>query len=189
MRLKTIFSIGSIGIKYAKIMGYRVIGIVAEKDQAAANLALEMGADEVIVTFRSLIQSLVYDGPIDQHSNFVKGKTNGGVQASLVTVPLISVYEQALQSLKRGGRLVMIGLTKEKLSVTVSECISKQIQIVGSLVGTRTDLQEALDMAQKYKIECKVQTCQLEQINEVFDDMRNCRLIGRMVIDFTTNSK
>ncbi|CAF4559712.1 unnamed protein product [Rotaria sp. Silwood2] len=177
MRLKTIFSIGSIGIKYAKIMGYRVIGIVAEKDQAAANLALEMGADEV------------YDGPIDQHSNFVKEKTNGGVQASLVTVPLISVYEQVLQSLKRGGRLVMIGLTKEKLSVTVSECISKQIQIVGSLVGTRTDLQEALDMAQKYKIECKVQTCQLEQINEVFDDMRNCRLIGRMVIDFTTNSK
>ncbi|CAF3635741.1 unnamed protein product [Rotaria sp. Silwood1] len=168
---------GSLGIKYAKVMGFRVIAIVAEKDQAAANLAFEMGADEV------------YDGPGDQHSDFVKEKTNGGVQATIVTVPLVSAYEQALQSLKQGGRLVMIGVTTKKISIAVNECIAKQIQIVGSLVGTRADLQEALDMARKHNIECKVQTCQLEQINEVFDDMKHCRLIGRMVIDFTANSE
>ncbi|CAF5187301.1 unnamed protein product, partial [Rotaria sp. Silwood1] len=84
---------------------------------------------------------------------------------------------------------VMIGTTTKKISIAVNECIAKQIQIVGSLVGTRVDLQEALDMARKHNIECKVQTCQLEQINEVFDDMKNCRLIGRMVIDFTANSE
>ncbi|CAF3910794.1 unnamed protein product [Rotaria sordida] len=180
---------GSLGIKYAKAMGFRVIGIVAEKDQATTDLALEMGADEAIVTSPFLIQSLVYNGPGDQHSDFVKEKTNGGVQAAIVAVPLISAYEQALQSLKPGGCLVLVGIPAEKLSIAVNECIGKQIRIVGSLVGTRNDLQEALDMARKHNIECRVQTCQLEQINEVFDNMKNCRLTGRMAIDFTTNSK
>jgi propanol-preferring alcohol dehydrogenase len=136
-----------------------------------------------------LIQSLVYDGPGDQHSDFVNEKTNGGVQAAIVTVPLVSAYEQALKSLKQGGRLVLIGIPTDKLSISVGECIAKQVEIVGSLVGTRTDLQEALDIAQKHNIKCRVQTCQLEQINEILDDMKNYRLTGRMVIDFTGNSK
>ncbi|CAF1238389.1 unnamed protein product [Adineta steineri] len=169
--------LGSLGIRYAKIMGFRVIGIVAEKDQAAVDLAREMGADEV------------YDGSSDQHSNFVKEKTNGGVQAALVTVPLVSAYEQALQSLKQGGRLVMIGIPTDNLSISIGICIARQIEIVGTLVGTRTDLKETLDIAQKYDIKCKVQTCQLEQVNDILDDMRNYRLTGRMVIDFTGNSK
>lgn len=135
------------------------------------------------------ILSIVYDGPSKQHSEFVKEKTDGGVQAAIVTVPLIAAYEQALQSLKQGGRLVMVGITKEKLSIPVAECIGKQIGIVGSLVGTRLDLQEALDLARKHRIECKVQTCKIEQINEVFDAMKNGRLVGRMVIDFTANSE
>jgi propanol-preferring alcohol dehydrogenase len=71
----------------------------------------------------------------------------------------------------------------------VGDCIAKQVEIVGSLVGTRADLQEALDMAQKHDIKCRVQTCQLEQINEILDDMKNYRLTGRMVLDFTENAK
>jgi D-arabinose 1-dehydrogenase-like Zn-dependent alcohol dehydrogenase len=78
-------------------------------------MVLEMGADKgkSIVVIRELIfiilAYLVYDGSSDQqHSNFVKNKTNGGVQAAIVTVSLVSAYEQALQSLKQGGRLVLI---------------------------------------------------------------------------------
>ena len=71
----------------------------------------------------------------------------------------------------------------------MGDCIAKQIEIVGSLVGTRTDLREALDIAQKHDIKCRVQTCQLEQINDILHDMKNYRLTGRMVIDFTKNSK
>ncbi|CAF1139978.1 unnamed protein product [Adineta ricciae] len=165
--------LGSIGIKFAKLMGFRVVGIVAENDHAAAKLAREMGADEV------------YDGPGDQHSAFVKEKTNGGVQAAIVSVPIISAYEQALSSLRQGGRLVMIALPSTKLSISIGECIGKQLEIVGSLVGTRNDLKETLDMAQKYHIECPVQMCRLEEINEVLNDMEHSRYTGRKVIDFT----
>lgn len=142
-----------------------------------------------MITFPFVFQSLVYDGPSDKHSDFVKDKTNGGVQAAFVTVPHVPAYEQALQSLKQGGRLILIGIPVDKFSISVAECIAKQIAIVGSLVGTRADLREALDIAQKHNIKCKVQKCQLEQINEILDDMKNYRLTGRMVIDFTANSK
>ena len=132
---------------------------------------------------------LVYDGPADQHENYIQEKTNGGLQAALVTVPLVSAYEQAIQSLKHGGCLVLIGIPTPKLSISIGECIAKQIHIVGSLVGTRTDLQEAMDIAQKHNIKCRVKTCQLEQVNQILDDMKNYRLTGRMVIDFTDQSK
>lgn len=136
-----------------------------------------------------MFSSVVYDGCSDEHAKFIKEKTNGGVQAALVTVPLVSAYEQALQSLKQGGRLVLIGIPTEKLSISLSECIAKEIEIVGSLVGTRKDLQEALDLAHEHNITCRVQRCQLEEINKILDEMRNYRLTGRMVIDFTTNPK
>ena len=130
---------------------------------------------------------LVYSGPSDQQNDFIKEITKGGVQTALVTVPLVSAYEQAIQSLKQGGRLILIGIPREKLSISLGECIAKQIQIVGSLVGTRNDLREALDIAQKHHIQCRVQTCRLEQINDILLQLSQYRLTGRMVIDFTPN--
>ena len=115
----------------------------------------------------------------------MKEKTNGGVQAAIVCVPVISAYEQAFSSLRQGGRLVMIPLPSAKLSISIGECIGKQLEIVGSLVGTRNDLKETLDMAQKHPIECPVQTCRLDEINEVLSDMEHSRYTGRKVIDFT----
>jgi propanol-preferring alcohol dehydrogenase len=89
--------------------------------------------------------------------------------------------------LKGGGRLVLVALPLDNLSLPIDYCVRNQIEIVGSMVGTRVDLQETLDMAKNHDIKCKVQTCQLEEINKVFDDMNNYRFTGRMVIDFTTN--
>jgi propanol-preferring alcohol dehydrogenase len=83
----------------------------------------------------------------------------------------------------------LVGIPTDKLLISIGECINRQIQIVGSLVGTRTDLQKALNIAQEHHIECRVQTCQLEQINEILDQMKKYRLTGRMVIDFTDKSK
>ena len=38
--------------------------------------------------------NLVYDGPSDKHSEWIEKKV-GGVQAAIVTVPVIQAYEEA----------------------------------------------------------------------------------------------
>lgn len=59
------------------------------------------------------------------------------------------------------------------------------IQLVGSVVGTRQDLRETLELAQLHNITCKVQKRKLEDINQIFDDMVNYKITGRVVIDFS----
>ncbi|CAF1076367.1 unnamed protein product [Rotaria sordida] len=47
----------------------------------------------------------IFDGPSDQHAKWIQEKV-GGVQGVVVAVPSIPAYEQAFQSVKRGGRIV-----------------------------------------------------------------------------------
>lgn len=129
--------------------------------------------------------NLVYDGPSDQHGEWIQKKI-GGVQVAIVTVPVIQAYDEAFKSLKRGGRLIAVALPKENLSIPITILIIKEIQLIGSLVGTRKDMQEALELAKLRQITCKVEKCKLEEINEVFDKMRQFKLSGRVVIDFTS---
>jgi propanol-preferring alcohol dehydrogenase len=126
----------------------------------------------------------VFDGPSDQHGKWIQEKT-GGVHGSIVTVPIVAAFEQAFQSVRRGGRVVAVALPNGRMSVPIVDCVLGGIELVGSIVGTRKDLQEALEIAKLHKIECKVQKRKLEEINEIFDDMLNYRISGRMVLDFS----
>ncbi|CAF1497053.1 unnamed protein product [Adineta ricciae] len=164
--------LGSVAIKYAVAMGMKVLAVVAPNDQNAVNLSKEMGASEV------------YDGPSDQHSQWVQDKLRG-VQAAIVTVPLIQAYDEAYKSVKRGGRIVAVGLPNGTMSIPIIDCVCRGIQLIGSMVGSREDLKEALAMAKAHKISCKIQKRKLEDINQVFEDMINYRINGRVVIDFT----
>lgn len=129
--------------------------------------------------------SLVYDGPSDKHGEWVKSTTKGGVQATIIAVPLVEAYEQAFKSIKRGGRLVGVGLPSGNMSLPIFDCILNGIEIVGSVVGTRQDLEETLQLAKLHQIKCKIQKRKLEDINEVFDQMLNYKISGRVVLDFT----
>lgn len=71
------------------------------------------------------------------------------------------------------------------MSVPIVDCVLRGIEIVGSVVGTRQDMQEALQLAKHHHITCKVQKRKLEDINAIFDDMINYKISGRVVLDFT----
>ena len=58
------------------------------------------------------------------------------------------------------------------------------ITVRGSIVGTRLDLQQALDFAGQGKVKATVASERLENINDVFTRMRAGDIQGRIVIDF-----
>ncbi|CAM5703453.1 Alcohol dehydrogenase OS=Lysinibacillus sphaericus OX=1421 GN=LS41612_12205 PE=3 SV=1 [Lysinibacillus sphaericus] len=59
------------------------------------------------------------------------------------------------------------------------------IQVIGTLVGTRQDLQEAFQFAAEGKVVPKVRLPKIEEINEIMEEMEQGKITGRMVIDFT----
>jgi propanol-preferring alcohol dehydrogenase len=55
---------------------------------------------------------------------------------------------------------------------------------LGSIVGTRLDLQDALSFAGEGKVKATVATDRLENINDIFARMHAGDIQGRIVIDF-----
>jgi len=98
---------------------------------------------------------------------------------------LIIPFEQAFESVKRCGRVVAVGMPKGNMSLPITRLVTSGIELIGSTLGSRQDLQEALDFAKSHQIQCKVEKRKLKDINQVFDDMLNYKINGRIVIDFS----
>lgn len=78
-----------------------------------------------------------------------------------------------------------VGLPSGNISIPIVGCILSGIQLVGTVVGTRQDLREALQLAKLHKIVCRAEKRKLEDINLIFDDMLHYKISGRIVIDFS----
>jgi propanol-preferring alcohol dehydrogenase len=104
----------------------------------------------------------------------------GGAHAAVVTSGAKMAYDTAFSSLRGTGTLVVVGMPAENLSFPA--ILMREIKIVASATGTREDLREVLALAAEGKIHCEVETRKLSQVNEVFDEMREARIRGRVVV-------
>ncbi|WP_300923714.1 zinc-binding dehydrogenase [uncultured Limosilactobacillus sp.] len=112
----------------------------------------------------------------------------GGAQAAVVTATATICYDQALASVRAGGKVVAISLPKGNIDVPIAKTVLDGIEIVGSLVGTRQDLAEAFKLTAEGAINPIVHTRKLSEINNIVDEMKNGKIVGRMVVDFTNGA-
>jgi propanol-preferring alcohol dehydrogenase len=68
--------------------------------------------------------------------------------------------------------------------VDIPHLVTRAIQIVGTVVGTRQDLAEAFQFAAEGRVVPKVTKRTLEEINDIFQEMEQGKITGRMVVDF-----
>jgi propanol-preferring alcohol dehydrogenase len=167
-----IYGIGGLGhvaLQYAKAMGLNVIAVDIQDDKL--ELASELGADITINGLRV--------DPAEEIKNLV-----GGVQAAVSVAVTTKAFEQAYRSVKRGGTLVVVGLPNADLPIPIFDTVLNGVTVKGSIVGTRKDLQEALEFAAQGKVRTNIEIQPLENINEIFDRMENGQINGRVVLTF-----
>ncbi|MFB5661104.1 alcohol dehydrogenase AdhP [Alteribacillus sp. HJP-4] len=165
-----IYGIGGLGhvaVQYAKAMGLNVIAVDVRDDKL--QLAKELGADDVVNGMNSDPAEAIQD-------------RLGGVQAAISVAVNAKAFEQAYHSVKRGGSLVVVGLPTGELPIPIFNTVLNGVTVKGSIVGTRKDLQECLNLAAQGKIKTMIETKELEDINEVFESMENGEINGRVVI-------
>ncbi len=165
-----IYGIGGLGhvaVQYAKAMGFNVVAvdIVEEK----LELATKLGAD-------ATVNGAQVDPAQEIQERF------GGVQAAISVAVTKKAFEQAYRSLKRGGTLVVVGLPNDELPIPIFDTVLNGVTVKGSIVGTRKDLQEALEFAAQGKVKVNIETQPLEKINEVFERMEKGQINGRVVL-------
>lgn len=165
--------IGNLAIQYAKkVFNAHVIAVDINNDKLA--LAKEVGADIVINGLE------VEDVPC-----LIKEKTNGGAHSAVVTAVSKVAFNQAVDSVRAGGRVVAVGLPSEMMDLSIVKTVLDGIQVIGSLVGTRKDLEEAFQFGAEGLVVPVVQKRPVEDPIAVFDEMAAGTIQGRMVLDFT----
>ena len=161
--------LGHMAVQYARAMGRNVIAV--DVDDAKLELATKLGA------------SLCVDARKADPAAFVK-KEVGGARGVLVTAVSPKAFEQALGMVGRGGTVSLVGLPPGSFALPIFDTVLNGITVRGSIVGTRLDLQEALDFAGQGKVKATVSTERLENINRIFARMHAGEIQGRVVIDF-----
>ena len=165
--------LGNLAVQYAKkVFNAHVIAVDINNDKLA--LAKEVGADIVINGLE-----------VDDVPGLIKEKTNGGAHSAIVTAVSKVAFNQAVDSVRAGGRVVAVGLPSEMMDLSIVKTVLDGIQVIGSLVGTRKDLEEAFQFGAEGLVVPVVQKRPVEDAIAVFDEMAAGTIQGRMVLDFT----
>jgi len=162
--------LGHMAVQYAKAMGMHVAAVDIFEDKLA--LARQMGAD------------LIVDARQKDAVDRVQQAT-GGVHGALVTAVSPKAMEQAFGFLRSKGTMALVGLPPGYISLPVFETVLKRITVRGSIVGTRQDLEEALEFAGEGKVAAHFSWDKLDNINAIFERMEKGAIDGRIVLDLS----
>lgn len=162
--------LGSLGIQYAKAMGFRVIAIDATDK---AKLCKDLGA-EVFIDFTK-----------ENVTEAAQAATGGlGPHAFIVASAARQSYKTCMSLPRTGGTVVCVGIPgpDTPIDVEVENIIYKDLRLRGSAVGTRLDAIEALDFCARGQVKPTVTVKPLEELEECFTKMAAGQVQGRFVV-------
>jgi alcohol dehydrogenase, propanol-preferring len=170
--LVAVFGVGGLGhlaIQYAAIAGGRVIAIDIHEEKLA--LARELGAEFTVNAHK--------EDPIAAIQKL------GGADQAIALAVSPKAFEQAYGSLRRGGTLVFVALPADnEVTLPIFETVLNGITIIGSIVGTRTDLREVFELHAAGKTKVIRETRSLDQVNEAIADVEAGNVAARVVFEF-----
>jgi propanol-preferring alcohol dehydrogenase len=161
--------LGHLALQYARVLGARVIAVDVE--DAKLDLARALGAD--------LTVNAKTTDPVQAIEDY------GGADVAVVTAASPRTFEQAYASLRRGGRLSCVGLpADDKISISVFDTVLSGKQIIGSIVGTRNDLEDVFALHAAGRTKVIAERRRLEDVNTCFDEVLAGHVPARLVFTF-----
>ncbi|MGQ3076016.1 MAG: zinc-binding dehydrogenase, partial [Ferrovibrionaceae bacterium] len=134
---------------------------------------------------RSLGADLTIDARSPAAAEDVIKATSGGAHGVLVTAVSPPAFSQAIQMVRRKGTVSLVGLPPGEFPTPIFDVVLKRITVRGSIVGTRRDLDEAIAFATEGKVKAEIHKAPLEDINDIFDRLKDGNVDGRIVLDFS----
>jgi D-arabinose 1-dehydrogenase-like Zn-dependent alcohol dehydrogenase len=146
-------------------MGAEVVA--ATTSEGKAELAMKLGADDVVVGSANIGAQL---------------QKLGGVDVILSTTLDTASIAGAMQGLNPLGTLVLTGLTADAMPIAPMALAFAQQRIVGSLIGSRRDTAELLQLAAHHRIRPLIERFPMEAVNEAYHRLRNNDIRFRAVL-------
>ncbi len=159
--------LGHYAVQYAKAMGFHVIAV--DIDDAKLALAKSLGADMAV--------NAKTQDPAQEVQRAI-----GGAHGVLVTAVSRRAFSQALGMLHKRGTMSLVGLPPGDFALPIFDVVLNAKTVRGSIVGTRKDLQEALAFAGEGKVHGVYTEDRLDNINAIFQRMKDGDIEGRIVM-------
>ena len=162
-----IFGIGGVGhmaIQFAKIEGCEVSGI--SRKEKHLDVAKKLGADNVFAY--SSDQERFLSELIENYGLF---------DAAIVFAPVDEVTDTAIKSVKKGGTIIIATVGK------ITNFLAFEYKTVrGTLIGSRKDMQDVIDISAKHNIQVVTETFPLKEANIVLQKLKNSEIEARAVL-------
>lgn len=163
--------LGSLAIQFAKALGCPVVAIDNRQEGRALAREPLLKAD------------LVVDFEDPDALNSVKSWAGrDGLAAVIVCTDNVEATEWSLNLLRPHGVAVPVGLPTSGFKFSAFTLIFSELVIKGSLVATRTQVEDMLDIVAKYQVKSHVTTVTLEGAVQLPDLYMNPHLKGRLVL-------
>jgi alcohol dehydrogenase, propanol-preferring len=170
-QLVAIFGVGGLGhlaLQYALIAGAQVVAVDLFDEKLA--MAKELGA--------------AYTVNAREQDPAAAIKALGGADAAIALAVSPRAFEQAYGSLRRGGTLVFVGLPADNyIKLPIFETVLNGTKVLGSIVGTRVDLQEVFELHAAGKTEVIYERRRLEDVNSAIHEVETGQVKARLVFD------
>ncbi|MEE9219438.1 MAG: zinc-dependent alcohol dehydrogenase [Acidobacteriota bacterium] len=159
--------LGHLGLQYGMLAGARVIAIDVHPTKLA--LAEELGAEACVDASQGgAARSL---------------RKRGGIDDAVIFATSEHAIQDAVKALNQNGTVVVAALPSGEIRLRAMELAGRGVRLIGTSLGTRRDLAEALEMAASGRVQVRVETCRMEEVNAILETMRGHRLdVARKVI-------
>jgi propanol-preferring alcohol dehydrogenase len=162
--------LGMNAIAVLKALGHQAIIVVdvsAEKREAA----MRAGASKTVDGFGENVTKAIIDA------------AGGPVLAVIDLVNGTATARFAFDALRKGGRLVQVGLFGGELTIALPLMAIRALTVQGSYVGTVRDLRELVELAQSGRLAAlPVATVPQREANDALMRLRDGKVTGRLVL-------
>jgi len=162
-----IFGIGGVGhmaIQFSKVAGCEVTGV--SRKEKHLDVAKKLGATNVFV----------YSSDQEKFLNNLN-ENYGLFDAAIVFAPVDEVTDTAIKSVKKGGTVVIATVGKIPNFLAFEE---KTIR--GTLIGSRKDMEDVIEISEKNNFEVVTETFPLEQANQALQKLKTSDIEARAVL-------
>jgi D-arabinose 1-dehydrogenase-like Zn-dependent alcohol dehydrogenase len=174
-----VHGVGGIGLSAVQIGAAMGAGVIAvDLDERKLEVAREQGA---VLTINAR------DGDVAER---VKEATGGGADVCLGGLGAAPLVHAALMSLRKGGRLVQVGLTSKAeqgiVGIPLDELIEAELTIIGSVGNPHIHLPALLALAGDGRLRPEAlitERIALEQAQDVLERMTTFDTVGFSLID------
>ena len=169
-----VYGCGGLGlcvVQVCALVGARVVAV--DLDPRKLGLATALGA------------SLAIDAREGDVAKRVRKETGGGADAAVEAIGLPATQEQALASLRTGGRLVLLGYAAEPMSLPGGRVTYRELSIIGTLGCRPVDFPVVLDLVRRGRLQVSPLVSHrypLERINDGFDALRRGEGVRHIVV-------